>query len=155
MKRVSLPQDGLSILSRQVFTLNGLLLSGGKTVAAACGITVAQWHVLARANYMPRTAADIARYIGISRQAVQRTADSLVDEGLLRFVPNPNDKRAPLAKVTPKGARVLESVYKADAVWSRNVLRRLEGIDLAAASAVLDQVIPILSSDLGGRHEEA
>lgn len=155
MLRVPLPQDELSVLSRQVFTLNGLLLLGGKAVAASCGITVAQWHVLGRANYKPRTIADIARYIGISRQAVQRTADSLVEEGLLKYVTNPDHKRAQLAAITAKGARVLESVYKADAVWSKNALRQLNGIDLGATINVLDQIIPILSRNTGGRHENA
>lgn len=155
MVKVPLPQDELSILSRQVFTMNGLLLMGAKTVAASCGITVAQWHVLGRANYNPRTTADIARYIGISRQAVQRTADSLVEEGLLKYAPNPDHKRAQLATITAKGARVLESVYKADAVWSNNLLRQFEGIDLKAVIKVVDRIIPILSRNTGGRNEKA
>ena len=56
-----------------------------------------------------RPIAQIARNMGLTRQAVQRVANELEGEGFIRFTPNPNHQRAKLAMLTRKG----ESAYAA------------------------------------------
>lgn len=153
--QVPLPDDPLSVFSRQIFTINGLLLRDGNAVAAPLGLTVAKWHVLARANYKPRTVSEIARYIGVTRQGVQRTADALVREGLLKYEDNPRDKRAQLVVITREGARVLSAVYEADAQWSKEVMSRLGSVDLETLIGTLETIISTLSARTGGTHENA
>lgn len=155
MDQVVLPDDSLSVFSRQVFTINGLLLRAGSTVAASCGTTVAKWHVLARANAKPRSVSEIARYIGISRQAVQQTADTLEQEGLVRYVDNPRDRRAQLVEITESGAKVLSLLYREDAVWSTRLNEQLAGLQLEQVVARLDPIITVLEGYLGGPHERS
>jgi DNA-binding MarR family transcriptional regulator len=155
MDKVPLPNDGLSVFSRQIFTINGLLLRAGNTVASASGLSVAKWHVLARANYQPRTVSEIARYLGLSRQAVQQTADSLVRDGFLRYADNPKDKRAQLATITETGANALSTLYREDAIWSQNLSRLLEGRQLDAVVGLLEPIIAALAEYMGGPDERA
>jgi len=155
MEQVGLPDDKLSVFSRQIFTLNGLLLKAGAVVAALSGTTVAKWHVLARANAKPRTVSEIARYIGLSRQAVQQTTDALEAEGLVRFVDNPQDRRAQLVEITDRGARVLSRLYQDDAAWSQKLQEQLSGHSLERVVDDLDPIIEVLESYVGGPRERA
>lgn len=155
MDHVALPDDRLSVFSRQIFTINGLLLKAGAIVAASSGTTVAKWHVLARANAKPRTVSEIARYIGLSRQAVQQTADALAEEGLVHFVDNPHDRRAQLVEITDSGASVLSKLYQEDAVWSQRLNEQLAGHHLELVVNCLDPIIEILEGYIGGPHERA
>jgi len=51
----------------------------------------------------PLTVPQIAGMRPTSRQRMQRLADELADEGLVRFVDNPKHRRSKLVRLTPKG----------------------------------------------------
>ena len=71
------------------FRVNGQMLAAGEQLARPVGLTVARWQVLGAVLRRPLSAAGIAREMGISRQAVQRVANRLIDDGLLQAFPNP------------------------------------------------------------------
>ncbi len=48
---------------------------------------------------------EVARRVGISKQATGQLVDDLVDVGTLERVPDPSDGRAKLVRFTPKGKR--------------------------------------------------
>src|SRR5579872_2061544 len=54
----------------------------------------------------PQSVAQIARSRPVARQAVQRMADELAEQGLLEFVENPTHRRAKLARLTAKGKKL-------------------------------------------------
>jgi len=92
-----------SRLALEVFRLNGALIAAGDALAAPLGLTSARWQVMgavaeARGG-LP--VAGIARNMGLVRQSVQRVADDLAAEGVLRFAPNPHHRRARLVLLTP------------------------------------------------------
>jgi DNA-binding MarR family transcriptional regulator len=52
----------------------------------------------------PLTVPRIAQMRPTSRQRMQRLADELAAEGLVRFIDNPKHRRSKLVELTPKGA---------------------------------------------------
>ena len=77
-----------------IFKLNGQMLGAGEAIARPVGITVARWQVLGAVLREPLTVSGIGRQMGITRQAVQRIVNRLVDEGMLESSPNPAHKRS-------------------------------------------------------------
>lgn len=144
---VKQPHDPLSRLTRSVFLLNGILLKIGEDIARSEGQSVARWHVLARANEQPRSVSDIARYIGISRQGVQRVANDLEREGYVKFAVDKADKRAPLVVLTGQGKSVLKALYKKDRAFSTVFLRSVDGKRMIQTVAGLDEVAARLSRE--------
>jgi DNA-binding MarR family transcriptional regulator len=51
---------------------------------------------------------DLARKAGISKQAVSKVLGELADQGLIELVPDPHDKRAKLARFTPRGFAAIQ-----------------------------------------------
>lgn len=51
--------------------------------------------------------SELARRIGITRQAVHQTLEELVDDGLVELVPDPTSRRAKLVVLTPRGRRIV------------------------------------------------
>lgn len=47
---------------------------------------------------------DLARRLEISKQAVSQTLAEMVEHGVVELLPDPSDKRAKLARLTPAGA---------------------------------------------------
>jgi DNA-binding MarR family transcriptional regulator len=62
--------------------------------------------------------ADLARRIGVSRQAVHKTLNEMVEIGLVELVADPDDQRAKLVILTPRGREWVE--------LARSVLAGLE-----------------------------
>jgi DNA-binding MarR family transcriptional regulator len=90
----------------------------------------------------PLTVPQIARMRPTSRQRMQRLADELAVEGLVRFIDNPRHRRSRLVRLTPKGhARYREldarlcriastlgaGLSEAELRTSDEVVRRLSG----------------------------
>ena len=53
-------------------------------------------------------AAELARILGISRQAVQQQVNELEKEDIVTQIPDPSDKRANRIVFSEKGARLIE-----------------------------------------------
>ena len=132
-----------------IFKLNGQMLAAGEKLARPAGITVAWWQVLGAVLREPQTAAGIARQMGITRQAVQRVANRLIDEGLLEASPNPAHKRSALLAPTPQGRNAVKRIKPQQTEFSRQMIdafgydafQRLIG-ELNRISDVVDEVGP-------------
>lgn len=103
----------MSGIAKTVYRLNGHVLSIAEHLAGPVGLTGAWWQVIASVLREPMSVADISRFIGNSRQAVQRIADRLVDEGLVEFHDNPAHARAKLLAPTKKGRDAIRSIAPA------------------------------------------
>src|SRR5689334_25418410 len=100
----------------QVLRLAGVLAAAGDALAQPAGQTSARWQVLAGAEHAPSTVAQVARRLGLARQSVQRVADLLEREGLAAYEDNPEDQRAQLLRLTPRGRSALAAIQKAQRV---------------------------------------
>lgn len=63
----------------------------------------------ALANLLPHIAlegtrlTELARSVGVSKQAVSQLVSEFVDQGVLELSPDPEDRRAKLVRFTPRG----------------------------------------------------
>src|SRR5687767_7130428 len=101
--RRSAAGDELTELVLKIFRLNGRLLEAAEGMTAGTPLTAARWQVLGAVLRGPLTVAGIARSMGLTRQAVQRLADALVDDGLCAYEDNPAHRRAKLVVPTEQG----------------------------------------------------
>ena len=84
----------------------------------------------------PSPVANVARIMGLTRQSVQQTADSLAEDGLIEYMENPHHRRAKLMVMTPKGRKALDYVVERHAEWANQIGRKhsLEGLKLPSES---------------------
>jgi len=75
--------------------------------------------------------------MGLTRQAVQRLANVLAEEGLVEFAENPNHRRAKLVRLTPRGEEVLREVSRRQVAWSNQLAKGLDTGAIADAAATV------------------
>lgn len=140
----------LTELVLTVFRLNGRLLDAAQQLAAAGDITAAWWQVLGGVPDQPRSVAEIGRIMGMSRQAVQRIADILVERGLAEYRPNPTHRRAKLLARTEAGNYALRRISMAQHPWTDGLGQQLGADRLASAVAVLSDLVELLEREQAG-----
>jgi DNA-binding MarR family transcriptional regulator len=123
----------------ETFRLNGRLLASGDALVADLGLTSARWQVLGAAalSAVPLSVAQIARNMGLTRQAVQRLANEMEADGLVRFAPNPHHQRAKLVLLTAAGKTAFAAAMKRQAAWAAALGKGFAVRDIAAAAATL------------------
>lgn len=136
--------DAFSALVARVFRLNGLLAAAGDALSRPAGQSSARWQVLAMLEGEPATVAGIARVLGLARQSVQRIADLLEADGLVRYVDNPRHRRARLAELTEEGKATLARIQAAQRPWADRIGGAVGEADLRRAAATLDRLIAAL-----------
>jgi DNA-binding MarR family transcriptional regulator len=130
-----------------IFHLNGLIVQAGDTISHAIGQSSARWQVLGSVHE-PQTVAAIARHLGLARQGVQRVADVLEKEGLVRSTEHPTDRRTKLFALTPQGFEVMSEIYSRQLVWSQHVMTKLNHEQLIAVTAALQQIADVLETEV-------
>src|SRR5262245_63468833 len=94
------------------FRANGLLHAAGHRLAAAEGLTAARWKVLGALALAgrPLTVPQIARRMGLTRQAVQESVNRLLAEALVEARDNLDHRRSPLVGLTELGGQKYTAV---------------------------------------------
>src|SRR5215813_11247121 len=107
----------------ETFRLNGRLLASGDALVADLGLTSARWQVIGAValSPVPLSVAQIARNMGLTRQAVQRLANEMAADGLMRFAPNPHHQRAKLVVLTPTGKSAFAAAMKRQGAWASDL----------------------------------
>jgi len=133
-----------------VFRLNGELLEAAQQMAAAGDITAAWWQVLGGVPDEPRSVAEIGRIMGMSRQAVQRIADILVDRGLAEYRPNPTHRRAKLLVRTEAGNYALRRISFLQHPWTDSLGHQVGQDRLQTTLRVLQQLVGLVEQQPPG-----
>ena len=131
--------DELAQLAADVFEVAGALRRYGERTAATAGQTQARWQLLSVVSDGDWTVPAAADRLGTSRQAVQRIANELVDDGLAAFEDNPRHRRSPLLRLSEDG-RALAAISAKARLENDAVLSGLGGLDLARIRADLRQL---------------
>jgi DNA-binding MarR family transcriptional regulator len=89
--------------------------------------------VLLAARDAPITGADVARLLGVTKQAAAKLVDAMERAGYLRRTPSPDDARAMTLRLTERGHELLATVERVyaelEAGWAAHVgARRLAQI---------------------------
>lgn len=145
MKKQSRPsrtQSGaaLTALILETFRLNGRLLAAGDRLTGDLGISSARWQVIGAIEEAPLPVAQIARNMGLTRQAVQRVANVLAEDGLVEFAENPDHRRAKLVCLTDSGRSVLDEIGRRQIAWSNGLAAGLTRESIEDALKVLREV---------------
>jgi DNA-binding MarR family transcriptional regulator len=130
-------QELLAAAALGAFRLNGRFLDLAERLARPAGLTAAWWQVLGAVLHDPLPVAAIARDMGITRQAVQRTADVLVDRGLATYRDNPAHRRAKLVALTDTGRAAVAAIAPQHAAAAHALADTLGRDRLAAAVEAL------------------
>ena len=130
-------EGGIALLVADVYEAAGALRRWGETLAAAEGQTQARWQLLSVVSERPLTVPQAARRLGISRQAVQRSADDAVKQGLTSFQPNPEHRSSPLVELTPSGRQVLQNINERAQQFNRHADLLLAAPDIETTRRVL------------------
>jgi DNA-binding MarR family transcriptional regulator len=135
-------QNTITDLVLETFRLNGRLLVSGDALVADLGLTSARWQVIGAIalSPVPLSVAQIARNMGLTRQAVQRLANEMAADGLLRFAPNPHHQRAKLVVLTAAGKSAFAAAMKRQVAWATDLGAGLDARKIAAATAMLRRV---------------
>jgi DNA-binding MarR family transcriptional regulator len=76
--------------------------------------------------------ADIARMLGVSRQAIHATIYNMVEAGLLDLADDPDDRRSKIVLVLETGLRLGEHASEAGALMNAELARRIGDERIAA-----------------------
>jgi DNA-binding MarR family transcriptional regulator len=139
-KRAHTPSgQAVTALILETFRLNGLLLEAGDRLVSGTGLTSSRWQVLGAIalSPLPLPVAHIARNMGLTRQAVQRLANEMARDGLVRFGPNPHHERAKLVLLTAAGERAYTTATERQVPWANALAKGLSPKDINAARATL------------------
>jgi DNA-binding MarR family transcriptional regulator len=107
-------QDRITEFVLEIFRTHGELIAMGDDLVADLGLSSARWQVMGAIVLAekPLPIAQIARNMGLTRQAVQRVANELDADGFVRFAPNPDHQRARLVLLTAKGQSAYAAAMK-------------------------------------------
>ncbi len=137
----------LTDLILETFRLNGRLLAAGDELGSDLGLTSARWQVLGAVRDAPLTVAQIGRNMGLTRQAVQRVANVLAEEGHVDFVSNPDHRRAKLVRLTGAGDAALTEISRRQVEWSNKLAKGMRAETIHEAFVVMQTLRHRLESD--------
>src|SRR4051812_8426289 len=128
------------------FRLNARLMEVAQALAVEGGLTAAWWQVLGGVLDEPRSVAEIARRMGMTRQGVQRVAGLLVDRGLAEYRPNPAHRRAKLLACTEAGYWAVRRISIVQHPWAARIGEEVGAGELLATLATLQRLIAALEA---------
>jgi DNA-binding MarR family transcriptional regulator len=133
-----------------LFRANGLLIAAGHRLAEREGLTAARWQVLGAVAMAgrPLTVPQIARRMGLTRQAVQATVNQLHRDALVDTSDNLDHRRSPLITLTELGHRKYAALDRHQVAWINELSAGLKVSDLAAAARLLHDLSDNLEKNL-------
>ena len=143
--------DAATAVVLEIFRVNGLVLADGNRLAVAEGLTAARWQVLGAVALAgrPLTVPQIARRMGLTRQAVQESVNRLLAEALVEARGNLDHRRSPLIGLTELGSQKYTAIDQRQSRWINQLAAGLQITDLAAAARVLRDLGDRLESNQG------
>jgi DNA-binding MarR family transcriptional regulator len=150
-------KDAMTDLVLETFRLNGRLLVVGDALVADLGLTSARWQVLGAAalSPVPLSVAQIARNMGLTRQAVQRLVNEMVDDGLMRFAPNPHHQRAKLVVLNARGKTAFAAAMQRQDAWASELANGLGVRQIEAAASTLRTIRRRLDDPTDAENDDA
>jgi DNA-binding MarR family transcriptional regulator len=126
----------------RAFRANGRFLAAGDLLAAEEGLTAARWQALGALALAdrPLTVPQIARRMGLTRQAVQASVNRLLSQGLVEADENPDHRRSPLIHLTELGAARYERLRRRQVSWINELATGLSQSELETTARVLEQL---------------
>ena len=137
-------ENTLTALVLAVFRVNGLLTEWGDDLCRPHGLSSARWQVLGAISLAQhaQNVPQIAAAMGMTRQGVQKQINLLIENGLVRAIPNPANKRSPLFELTAQGEHAYQTLQQS---WQRRAKKLSEQLTTGELSTA-SQVLSVLES---------
>lgn len=132
--------DAMSDLLLATFRLNGGFLEAADRISAPSGLTGARWQILGSVMRADKSVAQIAREMGLARQSVQRIANILEKEGMVRFAPNPAHQRAKLIVATQLGRDAIATLAQRQFEWANATSKGFDAEELASCVELMKKI---------------
>lgn len=139
------PQAVVPIIVADIYELAGRMRDYGEAIAHTVGQTQARWQVMSAASAEPRTVPQIARTLGVTRQNVQRIADTLVADGSAAYLDNPDHRTSPHLVLTGRGRVALDRLTKAATGYHARLARKLPPAEIVALQRGLRRLLEALT----------
>lgn len=113
------------------------------------GITNARWQALSELCALEKrvTVSELARHLGLTRQAVQRLADDMASDGLVEFVENPSDARAMHLLLTETGRATYHSALEREWQWTNAIAADFDAEEIDRAVAIVEAITQKMQAD--------
>lgn len=131
----------------ETFRLHARLMDAAQRLAAEGDLTAAWWQVLGGVLDEPRTLAETGRRMGVSRQAVRRIGDLLVERGLAEYRPNPSHRRAQLLACTERGYWAIRQIGLAQAPWAESIGASVGADELHRTHSTMQRLVKALDAN--------
>lgn len=140
--------ETLALVVADIFDAAGVFRRNGERIASFAGQTQARWQLMSVVSDGDWTVPMAADRLGTSRQAVQRVANELVDDGLAALVDNPRHRRSPFLCLTEEGEQALDAITGQAQRRHQALLAKLDGVNLVEIRAGLRQLTAVVRSEL-------
>ena len=113
------------------------------------GITNARWQTLSELFALEQrvTVSELARHMGLTRQAIQRLADDMASDGLVEFVENPGDARAMHLLLTETGKTTYHDTLEREWQWANEIAADFDAAQIVRAVALLEAITKKIQTD--------
>jgi DNA-binding MarR family transcriptional regulator len=139
------PTVDIRPLAEELRLLVARLVRQMRRNAADQGLTITLRATLATIEREgPMTPSELAAYEGISAPSVTRIVKRLIDEGVIKRRPDPQDGRGYLISLTPKGAAVLRALRNRGSTFLEDRLRNLTPQQLELVPLALEVLEALL-----------
>lgn len=130
--------DSLQRLCDAAAKATALVSAAADDMVVDLGLTAARAQILdVLAAAGPRTVSQVARTLGLSRQAVQRVAGDLVVHDFAAYANNPDHARAQLLAMTEQGRAAQAEAARRKALWREALAEGLTPAWLDMASELM------------------
>lgn len=133
-----------------VFRLNGRILARGDELVKPLGLTSSRWQVLGAVALAGTslTAPQIADAMGVTRQAVQKQLNLMLDDGFIMRCPNPRHERSPLYALTPQGDQIYQAAIGFNVHWTTELSEHFSTQELMHTLNTLEKCHRVLGKSL-------
>jgi DNA-binding MarR family transcriptional regulator len=134
--------NALTSLIRTVLLMNATVQKSGTRLMRGTGITNARWQTLSElfALEKPVTVSELARHMGLTRQAVQRLADDMSSDGLLAFAAIPGNARSMHLHLTEAGKAAYDSALEREWRWANAITEDFDAEQITSAVTLLEEI---------------
>jgi DNA-binding MarR family transcriptional regulator len=134
--------NALTDLIRTVLRMNATVQKSGTRLMRGTGITNARWQTMSELCGLEKlvTVSELARHMGLTRQAVQRLADDMASDGLVKFVANPSDARAMHLLLTEAGKAAYEDTLEREWQWANAIAKDFDAEQITCAVTLLEAI---------------
>ena len=122
--------------------MNATAQKSGTRLMRGMGITNARWQTLSELFALEKrvTVSELARHMGLTRQAVQRLADDMASDDLVEFIENPGDARAMHLILTEAGRAKYHDALEREWQWANAIAEGFDAEQITRAVALLEAI---------------